>query len=597
MQDLLYAARVLRRAPGFTALAAMVLALGVGANSAIFSVVDAALLRPLPFHQPDQLVMLWEQAPGHAHNRTSPLNFLEWHNQNTVFAAMAAVSGGSRTLQTANGAEHITGQAVTQEFFSLLRIPLLVGRAFSAGDGRARGDVVVISERLWHTHFGGDPEIAGKTIPLDGKPFTVVGVAPASFQILYESDLWTLYTPLRSPEQRRMHYLQVLGRLKPGVTVEQARSAMAGIAARIAEISPATNKGWGITIDPLRESLVGTELRTTALVLSGLVLFILLMACANVANLMLARGAARTREMAVRASLGAGGARLVRQLLTESILLAALGGTGGLGLAWILIRIAPRFIPEGGLPAGLALSLDLRVVAFTIIVSLGTGVLFGLAPAWQLAKGSLTDAMRGGGRGVASGNARLLGTLAMAEIAIAVIVVSGAGLFLRTLERLSHVDPGYHAERVLTMRMVLPLSRYPKPADALAFYQARSLKSRICPGCAPPRSAAACRSPASISGRECRSSDRKPRRLARGVRTIRSSGRVISRPSAFPSRPDAHSLRMITTPRCKWRSSTRNSYVDSSTANRRWADIYGCMRWIPPVRGMWTGRLSASAVR
>ena len=184
---------------------------------------------------------------------------------------------------------------------------------------------------------------------------------------------------------------------------------MAGIAARIAEISPATNKGWGITIDPLRESLVGAELRTTALVLSGLVLFILLMACANVANLMLARGAARTREMAVRASLGAGGARLVRQLLTESMLLAALGGAGGLGLAWVLIRIAPRFIPEGGLPAGLALSLDLRVVAFTILVSLGTGLLFGLAPAWQLAKGSLADAMRGGGRGVAAGNSRLLG--------------------------------------------------------------------------------------------------------------------------------------------------------------------------------------------
>jgi putative ABC transport system permease protein len=189
MQDLRYAARVLCRAPGFTALAAVVLALGVGANSAIFSVVDAALLRPLPFHQPDQLVMLWEHAPGHAHNRTSPLNFLDWHDQNTVFAAMAAVSGGSRTLQTATGAERITGQAVTQEFFSLLRVPLLVGRAFTSDDARERADVVVISERLWHTHFGSDPAIAGKTVPLDGKPVTVIGVAPASFQILYESDL------------------------------------------------------------------------------------------------------------------------------------------------------------------------------------------------------------------------------------------------------------------------------------------------------------------------------------------------------------------------------------------------------------------------
>jgi putative ABC transport system permease protein len=482
MQDLRYAARVLSRAPGFTALAVTVLALGIGANSAIFSVVDAALLRPLPFHQPDQLVMLWENRPGDAHNRTSPLTFLDWHDQNTVFAAMAAVSGGSRTLQTANGAERITGQAVTQEFFSLLRIPLLAGRTFSEDDSRTRADVAVIGEHLWHTQFGGDPAIVGKTIPLDGMPFTVIGVAPASFQILYQSDLWTLKTPLRSPEQRRMHYLQVLGRLKPGVTIEQARSAMGVIAARVAEISPATNKDWGVTIDPLRESIVGAELRTTTLVLAGLVVFILLMACANVANLMLARGAARAREMAVRASLGAGGARLARQLLTESLLLAALGGAGGLVLAWILIRIAPRLIPEGGLPAGLVLSLDLRVAAFTTIISLGTGVLCGLAPAWQLAKGSLADAIRGGGRSVAAGNTRLLATLVMAEIAIAVMVVSGAGLFLRTLERLHQVDPGYHADRVLTMRVVLPLSRYPTPAHVLAFYQAAQREIETLPG-------------------------------------------------------------------------------------------------------------------
>jgi putative ABC transport system permease protein len=482
MQDLRYAARVLFRSPGFTALAVTVLALGIGANSAIFSVVDAALFRPLPYQQPDQLVMLWEHAPSYAHNRTSPLNFLDWHDQNTVFTAMAAVSGGSRTLQTANGAERITGQAVTREFFSLLRIPLLAGRAFGDDDDRRRADVVVIGERLWHAQFGGDPAIVGRTIPLDGKPFTVIGVAPSSFQILYESDLWTLITPKRSPEQRRMHYLQVLGRLKPGVTVEQARPAMAAIAARIAEISPATNQDWSVTIDPLRESIVASELRTTSLVLAGVVVFILLMACANVASLTLARGAARAREMAVRASLGAGGARLARQMLTESLLLAALGGAGGLGLAWILIRIAPRLIPEGGLPAGVALSLDLRVAAFTAIISLGTGLLFGLAPVWQLAKGSQADGMRGGGRSIAAGNTRLLGALAMTEIAIAVMVVSGAGLFLRTLERLTQVDPGYHADRVLTMRVTLPLSRYPTPADTLAFYQAAQTEIESLPG-------------------------------------------------------------------------------------------------------------------
>jgi len=426
--------------------------------------------------------MLWEHSPRNAHNRASPLNFLDWHDQNTVFSAMAAVSGGSRTLQTADGAERLTGQAVTREFFPLLGVPLLAGRDFEEDDVRARADVVVIGERLWRTRFGGDPSIVGKTIPLDGKPYTVVGVAPASFQILYESDIWTLMTPLRSPEQRRMHYLQVLGRLKPGVTAAQASSAMDAIAARIAEISPATNKGWGVTIDPLRESLVGTELRTTSLVLAGVVVLVLLLACANVANLMLARGAARAREMAVRMSLGAGGGRLARQLLTESLLLAVLGGAGGLGLAWLLIRIAPRLVPQDSLPAGLLLSLDLRVVAFTTFITLAAGLLFGLAPVWQLTSGSLARAMRGGGRGVAGGSNRLLATLATVEVAIAVVVVSGAGLFLLTLDRLSQVDPGFHAERVLTMQVSLPLSRYPTPAQALAFYQAAQPEIERLPG-------------------------------------------------------------------------------------------------------------------
>ena len=256
---------------------------------------------------------------------------------------------------------------------------------------------------------------------------------------------------------------------------------MAVIAAHIAEVSPETNKDWGITIDPLRESLVSAELRSTSLVLAGLVLFILLMACANVVT-MLARSVARAREMAVRVSPGAGGARLAKQLLTESLLLAALGGAGGLGLAWILIRMAPRLIPEGGLPAGLVLSLDLRVVAFTTLITFGTGLLFGLAPAWQLGRSSLAGAIRGGGRSIAGGSTRLLGALAMAEIAIAVMVVSGAGLFLRTLDRLSQVDPGYHADRVLTMRVVLPLSRYPTPAHQLAFYQAAQPEIENLPG-------------------------------------------------------------------------------------------------------------------
>jgi putative ABC transport system permease protein len=482
MRDLRYAIRVLSHAPAFTTVAVTVLALGIGANSAIFSVVDAALLRPLPFREPQNLVMLWEHSPGYAHNRVTPLNFQDWHDQNTVFAGLAAVSGGSRTLRSRDGAELIPGQAVTREFFTMLGIPPVAGRMFNDEDERARADVVVIGEGLWRSRFGADRGIVGRAVPLDGKPYTVIGIAPAGFQIFYRADLWTLFVVKRSPEQRKMHYLQVLGRLKPGVSLEQANAAMGGIADGIARLSPATNKDWGIHIEPLHQAVVGTELRSTTLVLAGVVGFVLLMACANVANLMLARGAGRAREMAVRVSLGAGRGRLARQLLAESLLVAGTGGACGLALAWALIRVAPRLIPDGTIPTGVLLSLDVRVAVFTALVTLATGVLFGLAPVWQVRRVSLADGLRAGGRGASGGNSKLLGALAMVEIAIAVLVVTGAGLFLRTLERLNAVDPGFHAERVLTARVVLPLTRYPTQERALGFYQNAQRELESLPG-------------------------------------------------------------------------------------------------------------------
>jgi putative ABC transport system permease protein len=486
-QDLRYAFRLLARAPGFTAVAATVLALGIGANSAIFSVVDAALLRPLPWHKPAELTMLWEHPPGYRTSRVSPLNFQDWHDQNRVFSSLAAIGGNSPTLLTPNGPEQIPGQSVTSEFFGLLGVAPLVGRTFTADDDRRQASVVMLGENLWRSHFGADPNIAGRAVTLSGKPSIVVGVVPAGFQFLFPSDIWTLFTVNRSPEQRRMHYLQVIGRRKPGVSMPQAESAMAAIAGHIAQIAPGTNKGWGITIEPLRRALVGSELRATSLVLAGVVAFVLLMASANVANLMLARGAGRAREMAVRVSLGAPARRLMRQLLTESLLLAVFGGIGGLALAWVLIRVAPFLIPAETLPVGLALRLDARIVAFTSVVTLATGLLFGLVPAWaattwSLSGNSLSGALRGGGRGVTSGNSKLLGGLAMGEIAIAVVVVAGAGLFLRTLDRLSQVDPGFHAGRVLTMHMILPLSRYPTTERLLAFYNAAQHEIESVPG-------------------------------------------------------------------------------------------------------------------
>jgi putative ABC transport system permease protein len=485
MRHLRYAARVLRHSPAFATTAVVVLAVGIGATSAIFSVVDAAVLRPLPFQRPGDLVTLWEKPPGDIAKRTyhaTPLNFQDWHDQNTVFSGLAAVSGGNRTLMGHDGAEMIASQRVTREFFPVLGVVPVAGRTFQEQDERTQTKVVMVSERLWRTRFGGDPGLVGHAIPLDGGAHTVIGIVPAQVQVFYAADVWTLYVVKRSPEQRTMHYLKVVGRLKPSVTIQQASAAMAGVAERLGKLYPATNKDWSIRVEPLRDSVVGKELRSTTLVLGGVVAFVLLMACANVANLMLARAASRTREMAVRVALGAGRGALVRQLLAESVALAAMGGAVGLALAWTLIRAAERVIPAGTLPVGVGIALDERVTLFTIAIALVTGVLFGLAPAWQVSRNAVADGMRAGGRGVSAANSRLLGGLAMVEIAIAVLVVAGAGLFVRTLLRLTEVDPGYHAEHVLTARVVLPLSAYPTQDRELEFYNAAQREIEALPG-------------------------------------------------------------------------------------------------------------------
>jgi putative ABC transport system permease protein len=482
-QDFRYAARVLRRDPAFTAIAAIMLAIGIGANSAIFSLFDAVVLRPLPFQHSEALAKLWEHPPGFDHNSVAPLNFLDWSEQNTVFASMAAVSGGSRTLHTAEGgAERIPGQSVSLSFFDLLGIRPVAGRTFGAEDGREGAKVVVLSERLWRNRFNADPKLVGSTVPLDGEPFTVIGIVPAHFQILYKSDLWTPFIPRRSPEQRRMHYLQVFGRLKPGVTFEQASAGMAPIAENIARIAPDTNKGWGITVEPLRQALVGQDLRITSLMLAGVAGFVLLMACANIASLLLARGVGRTREIAVRASLGGSPARIRRQLLTESVLLSAIGGATGIVLARIILRAAPAWLPEDTLPVSMTLDFDARVAAFALIATLLTVLLFGIAPAWQASRMSLTDALRAAGRGSTRAGGALRSALAIAEIAIAVMLVTGAGLLLRTVVALDRVDPGYHADRVLTMYTTLPPARYKTPERALQFYQAAQREMASLPG-------------------------------------------------------------------------------------------------------------------
>ena len=319
--------------------------------------------------------------------------------------------------------------------------------------------------------FGGDPHIVGRLIESNGAPLTIVGVIPGDFQLLFPSDLWTVFVPGRGPEYRRMHYLRVVARLRPGASMQHADADMAVLASNIARLSPETNKGWGVTVDPLRDALIGGDVQKTSAVLGSVVGLVLLMACANIGNLLLARGIDRAREFAVRVSLGGTQARIMSQLLTEGAVLAGLGGTAGVLVALAVLRAAPGFLPEGVLPIELRLQPDARVLLFSALLTALTAAMFGLAPAWHASRVSLAGALRSGGRSVAAGVGGLRGFLASGEIAVAILLISGAGLLLRTETSLRGADPGYYAHNVLTMHVSLPLARYPLPENNLHFYQ------------------------------------------------------------------------------------------------------------------------------
>ena len=481
--DLRYAIRSLGKAPGFSGLAVLVLAVGIGATSAIFNLIDGTVIRRLPYADPDRLLMLWERAPSFVHNRVSPLNFLDWSEQNHSFASMAAVAGGGRTLTSASGAaERIPGQSVTTAFFDVLGIAPIAGRTFRREDDVLQPTVVVISERFWRSHLDGDAAAVGHILRLDGQPFTVVGIVPASFQILFPADIWTPFPSRRTPEQRRQHYLQVIARLRPDTTIDQARNDMSLVAENIARLSPQTNRNWTVTIEPLRDGLVSGEVRSTSFVLGGVVAFVLLMACANVANLLLARGIGRAREMAVRAALGASGGQIARLLLSESLVLAILGGAAGLALSWIALRVAPSIIPRGLLPEGILLQFDSRVTLFAAALTCLTGVLFGVAPAWHAVRTPLGESLAAGGRASIGGAGRLRNVLAVAEVAGAVLLLAGAGLLVRTLVSMNAEDPGYRADSVLTMGVSLPISRYPDQSHALTFFRRAEAALAAIPG-------------------------------------------------------------------------------------------------------------------
>ncbi len=484
--DVTFAMRQLRASPGFACIAATTLALGIGANSAIFALVDATLLRPLPFHEPERLVMVWERSHTSLRSGVAPLNLLDWNEGNRTLDLMAGfVPGvGGMVMSGADGmAETIPRQWVTAGFFDVLGVKAMVGRTFLSSDDSQRANVVVLSEAFWRTRFNADPTVVGRDIRLDGLLYTVVGVVPKAFQLLGRSSIWALIALQGAPPAARSAYfLRVIGRVKPGVTLEAADADMAAVAEGLAREFPKTNTGRGVILAPMHDALIGSELRVTSMLFVGVVGFVLLICCANVANLLLARATVRTRELAIRSALGAGRRRIIRQLVTESLVLSTIGGVLGVGIGAAILNVAPTVIPQGLLPSAVTLTFDMRVVVFCAAAALLVGLLFGLAPAWQATALSSTQVIAADSRSVTGRGGRIRALLVVGEVATAVLLLFGAGLLLRTLMAVDSVDRGYRAEQVLTM-LVDPLgSRYPTPESLTQFFEAVEQEVMVLPG-------------------------------------------------------------------------------------------------------------------
>ncbi len=485
-QDLRYGARMLVKQLGFTLIAVITLALGIGANTAIFSVVNTVLLRPLPFKEPDRLVTIREtKLPQFPEFSVSPGNFLDWKQQNTVFERLVAYTGTPFNLVGAGDPEQLRGMKVTDGFFAMLGAQPLLGRDFlPEEDQPGRNNVVILSHGLWQRRFAGEAKILNQTLTLSGQKLTVIGVMPATFRFGV-SDL-SLWTPMAFTAQDAQnhggHFLSVLGQLKPGVTLEQARTEMIVIAGRLAVQYPGPNTGWNVKLMPLLEFTV-RSIKPALLILLGAVAFVLLIACANVANLLLARAAGRQKEIAIRTALGAGRGRIIRQLLTESVLLSAVGGAVGLLLAkWgmdLLLKLAPQDLPRMS-----GVSLDGRALAFTAAITLLTGVIFGLVPALQSSKPNLNETMKDAGRGSTEGGRRQLvrNTLVVLEVASALVLLVGAGLLIKSFWQLQKVDPGFNPDNGLTVSLTLPRTKYPEETQQVAFFEQLLEKVSALPG-------------------------------------------------------------------------------------------------------------------
>ncbi|HEY0003690.1 MAG TPA: ABC transporter permease [Pyrinomonadaceae bacterium] len=488
LQDVRYGFRMLWSRPGFSIVAIITLALGIGANTAIFSVVNAVLIRPLSFKSPERLVMVWEHNRPRAIERNviNPANFMDWQEQNSVLEEMAAFYDAPFNLTGVDDPEELPGQVVTTNYFHVLGVQPLMGREFAPDENQAGKDqVAILSYGLWQRRFGSNPAIIGQKVLLNGQPQTVVGVMPPDFNLFIKNSSFTgkkatIWQPLTVTENtriRRGRFMSAIARLKPGVTLEQAQAEMDRIAANLEQQYPDFNKGWGIRLVPLQQQLVG-EIRPALLVLLCAVGLVLLIACANVANLLLARAVTREKEIAIRSALGAARFRIIRQLLTESLLLALLGGVLGLLLAMWGVDLLVALSPPNLLPLG-GTGVSLRILGFTLVVSLLTGIIFGLAPALQISRPDLNESLKTGGKGTAGGTARqrVRNTLVVVEVALALLLLTGSGLLIRSLVRLQSVNPGFDAANVLTARVLLPNSKYGEEHQRVAFF--RELLERV----------------------------------------------------------------------------------------------------------------------
>jgi putative ABC transport system permease protein len=475
LQDLRYAARMLAKSPGFTLVAVLTLALGIGANTAIFSFIDGVLLKPLPYGDPDRIMMIWEKPAGFDRNGISTLNFLDWKNQNTVFEAMAAQTGGSMTWTGAQEPVQLRGTRVSAPYFDIFGVKAAMGRTFAPDeDQESKAGVIVISHKAWQERFGGEKNILGRQLTLNGKPHTVIGVLPKDSS--YDRGRTEVWAPLVfEPKDmtRNFHWMRSYGKLKPGITYEQAQSEMSVIGARIEKQYPDSNKGWGVKVDRFVDRVVGDQLRQSLFVMMAAVGAVLLIGCTNLANLTLARGASREKEVAIRGALGAGRWRLIRQFLTENILLSVLGGAMGLALGYGMVAGLKLLIPPFSLPSEANVEVNIRVLLFTLGIAVTTGLIFGMAPALHAASPNLAGSMKEGGRGTTANRSRkrLRGALVIVETALAFVLLTGAGLLIRSFQELQRVNAGFDSANVLTAGLPLSPTRFKDGDQAVSQFK------------------------------------------------------------------------------------------------------------------------------